>query len=339
MPSLRSTRAFALLALISANPAFAQQTKFPDAQPSEPASDSTKKDAARRFGHAIALYEDADYTLALAEFERVYELMPDYRVLYNIGQVSIQLGRYARALRTLKEYVARGDAELPPDRLQAVQADLELLAGRVATVTVLVDQPGAQIFLDGAALGTSPLSEPSIVDVGERTLQVKLAGFTAQTQRLTLAGGDRREIQCTLERDVPAALPTPVREVAVAPAPWRIAAPPPRTHGARTWIGWTATGALTAGALVSGALGASAVGDLKVLRATGGADRAALDRGQSRAETRLLVADLLAAAALVSGTVTLYFQLSSPAPEAHATARPPLKLRFTASRVSLIFEH
>src|SRR5688572_13742481 len=97
-------------------------TKAPDA--------NTKKEAARRFEHAIKLYEDGDYVLALAEFERVYELVPHYRVLYNIGQVSMQLGRYARALRTLREYVSRGGAELPAERRSAVQADLASLEAR-----------------------------------------------------------------------------------------------------------------------------------------------------------------------------------------------------------------
>jgi hypothetical protein len=325
-----------LLTIVVARSAHAQQTNFADTPPV--VAESAKKEAARRFEHAIKLYEDADYTLALAEFERVYELMPDYRVLYNIGQVSIQLGRYARAFRTLKEYVARGGGELPPDRQKAVQADLELLAGRIATVTVTVEQAGAQISLDGTALGTSPLAEPLIVDVGERTLQVRLPGYVTQTQRLTLAGGDKRESHFGLvpEEAGPVAAPAPPVSVGpAAPAP----ATPRKTHASRTWIGWTTTGALTAGAVVAGALGASAASDLKTLRGTLGASRADLDRAQSRAENRLLVADLLTAAAVVSGGVTLYFQLSKPSSDDQAAARPaPLKLLVTASNVSLIFE-
>jgi hypothetical protein len=341
MSSFRTLLAPLLLTLVIARSAHAQQTNFADAPPV--VADAAKKEAARRFEHAIKLYEDADYTLALAEFERVYELMPNYRVLYNIGQVSIQLGRYARAFRTLKAYVARAGAELPADRQKAVQADLELLAGRIATVNVLVDPPGAQILLDGTTIGTSPLAEPLIVDVGERTVQVRLSGYVTETQRLTLAGGDRRESRFVLEREEPEPVVAPTPPVAVVPAP--APAPPPpvtprKTRGSLTWIGWTTTGAFAAGAVVSGVLGASAVSDLKTLKGTSPVSRSDLDRAESRARNRLLVADLLTAAAVVSGGVTLYFQLSSSSSEAHAAVRPaPLKLLVTASNVSLIFQH
>jgi tetratricopeptide (TPR) repeat protein len=337
MPSLRPLLAPMLLTLLIARSAAADQTSSPEAAPE--VGEAEKKEAGRRFGHAIKLYEDGDYTLALAEFERVYELMPNYRVLYNIGQVSIQLGRYARAFRTLKEYVARGGAELPSDRVKSVQADLELLAGRIATVTVLVDQPGAQISLDGTVLGTSPLAEPLIVDVGEHILQVRLPGYSTQTQRLTLAGGDRRESSFVLETERSGPAVTPAPPIATAPTAPARSATPRKPHASRTWIGWTTTGALTAGAIVSGALGASAVSDLKKLKNTEGATRPELDQAQRRAETRLLVADLLTAAAVVSGGVTLYFQLSGSGSEGRASARPqPLRLLVTASNVSLIFQ-
>ena len=303
-------------------------------------ADSAKQEAARRFEHAIKLYEEADYTLALAEFERVYELMPDYRVLYNIGQVNIQLGRYARAFRALNEYTTRGGADLPPDRRAAVTADLELLSGRVARISVSVDQPGAEISLDGAVMGKAPLVEPLIVDVGERTLRVGLAGYVAQGRSLTLAGGDRRETSFVLEREArsPAATPTlPARVTPTQPA--HTAPAPPATHPSRTWIGWSSTGALAAGALVAGALGASAAGDLDKLRGTLGVTRSELDQARSRAGTRLLVADLLAASAVVCGGVTLYFQLSHSPANPKAEARAPLKVVFTASNVSVAFEH
>jgi len=338
MPSLRTARTLAVLTLVTASPALAQQATLSE-KPSAPAADSAKQEAARRFEHAIKLYEEADYTLALAEFERVYELMPDYRVLYNIGQVNIQLGRYARAFGALNEYTTRGGAELPPDRRAAVQADLDLLSGRVARISVSVDQTGAEIALDGTVMGKTPLVEPLIVDVGERTLRVSLPGYVSQSRSLTLAGGDRRDSSFVLEREAPSPSATPALPAGLTPTqPARPASVPPPTHPSRTWIGWSSTGALAAGALVAGALGATAASDLDKLRGTPGATRPELDQARSRAGTRLLVADLLAASAVVCGGVSLYFQLSHSPANPKAGARPPLKLVFTASNVSLAFE-
>ena len=348
MQTRRLVLALPLLALLVSQRAHAQGAP-PAAPPEEGSSKSfgdasVKQEAARRFEHAIKLYEDADYALALAEFERVYELVPDYRVLYNIGQVSIQMGRYARAFRTLKEYVARGGAELAPDRAAAVQADLTLLSGKVARVSLQVEQAGAQLSIDGVAVGRSPLAEPLVVDVGEHRVQVELAGYVAQNQSLTLAGGDRREVAFTLQPTAsvaPAVTPTPLQPVKPRAAPAPLA---PKTSSNRgTWIGvgWATTGALAAGALVSGALGASAAGDLKDLRGTAGTSRQALEQAQSRASTRLLLADVLGGAALAAGAVTLYVQLSGSSHEKPPTqaAASQWRLLLGPSNVALRFEN
>lgn len=345
MQTRRLAPALPLLALLVSQHALAQSAPAaatPQAESSKSFGDtSVKQEAARRFEHAIKLYEEADYALALAEFERVYELVPDYRVLYNIGQVSIQLGRYARAFRTLKEYVSRGGSELSPDRAAAVQADLAQLTGKVAQLSVEVAQDGAQISVDGVAVGHSPLAAPLVVDVGEHRVQVELSGFTAQTRTLTLAGGDTRDASFVLRSaEAPKAAPTPTQTPRENPS-----APPtpPRTASQRpTWlaVGWASTGVLAAGAIVSGALGASAASDLHDLRNTP-TTRGALDQAQTRASTRLLVSDIFAASALVAGGVTLYFQLSGPSHEKAppTAAMPRLKLLLGANGVTFAVDH
>jgi hypothetical protein len=337
MKICRSALALSLVVSLVSMHAAAEEASFATAEPEAPSA-SAKQEAARRFEHAVKLYEDADYTLALAEFERVHELVPDYRVLYNIGQVNIQLGRYARALRSLRDYVEKGAGDLPPERREAVQADLDSLAGRTARISVEVMPEGAEIWLDGAFVGKSPLSEPLIVDVGERTVQIRLTGYRAQTQTLTLAGGDARRESFVLEAEQAQVAPPPAVEP-LPTVPARAATvprepPPPRSW---TWVGWTATSVLAVSAGVSGALGASAAADLRDLRDTPHASRDALDAASGRAKTRLLVADVLGAAAIATGAVTLYFQLSKPAPRERP--RSAFALGFAPSGVALRVEH
>jgi tetratricopeptide (TPR) repeat protein len=350
MSTPRLVTALPLFALLVSQRAFAQDGHSAPVSASAPgpaAGDtSAKQEAARRFERAIKLYEDADYTLALAEFERVYELVPDYRVLYNIGQVSMQLGRYARAFRTLKEYVARGRNELPPDRAAAVQADLTQLAGKIGRLSVKVEQAGAQVSIDGVAMGRSPLAEPLVVDAGEHRVQIELSGYVAQSQVFTLAGGDQRDASFALELAQPA---TPVAApIEVRPDASRVAPPPPQPSASShrgTWlgVGWASTGVLAIGAIVSGARGASAAGELRDLRdTTGGATRTQLDQAQTRARTPLLIADVLGGAALITGGVTLYFQLSGWSREkapSHAASTARLRLLLGANQVAFAVEN
>lgn len=314
---------------------------------SEPASTqkapdaNAKKEAARRFEHAIKLYEDADYALALAEFERVYELVPDYRVLYNISQVSMQMGRYARALRTLREYVSRGGNELPGDRRTAAQADLAWLEARTATLKVDVQPEGAEVSIDAAVVGKSPLGEPLVVDVGERRVQARLSGHRTISQTLTLAGGDFRQVTLMLAPEPSAGAPgTEPPQPRAQPLPDTMPpAPAPERRSAWLWVGWGATATLAVSSAVSAVLGASAASDLDGLRDSRTATRTSLDDAQSRAKTRLLVADVLGAAAVVTGATTLYFQLSRPSARERPAAATRLGLAVRPNGLSLRVEH
>ncbi|HYQ16696.1 MAG TPA: PEGA domain-containing protein, partial [Polyangiaceae bacterium] len=283
------------------------------AEPARPAPDAAaKKEAKTRFEHAIKLYEDGDYSVALAEFERVYELVPDYRVLYNIGQVSIQLGHYARALNTLKEYMTRGATELSAERAKSVQADIDLLAVRTASIALEVDPEGVEVTIDGRVLGTTPISDPIVVDVGERRVELKRAGYVSQEQTLSLAGGDRYVGKFKLIPESIADKPKNEPPVALFPPATK---PLPPKSKAPIFIGYGATVALAAGSAVAFGLGASSASDLKNLRTTPGATRTELDNARDRAKTRLLVSTVLGAAAAVTGAVTLYFHISSSGKE------------------------
>jgi hypothetical protein len=337
MTNRRFTSVLCISLLLAPFTAHAQSA--PEPAPTAPAPDAAaKKEAARRFEHAIKLYEDSDYVLALAEFERVYELVPDYRVLYNIGQVNIQLGRYARALRMLREYVSRGGNELPTDRRTAVQADLAFLEARTATVKVDVQPQGAEVSIDGAVVGTAPLAEPIVVDVGERKVQARSSGYITVGQTLTLAGGDWRQITLKLEPEpVASAKPGPDPRMQPGGAPRGPAAPAKKS--AWVWAGWGTTGALAVSSGVFAVLGASAASDLDDLSGTRGATRDDLDDARTSAETRFLVADILGAAAVATGAVTLYFHLSGPSKREQPRPGTKVSLGVLPSGVALRLEH
>jgi hypothetical protein len=299
-----------------------------DAASAQPSVEA-QAEAARRFEHAVKLYGDAEYALALAEFERVYELVPDYRVLYNIGQVNMQVGRYARALRTLEEYLKRGGDQVPAERAQQVKTDLESLAARVARIAVRVDQPGADVLVDGVSQGITPIAEPVVVDVGDRRLQVRLGGYRTWEQTLRLAGGDRRDLTLVLEREV--VQPPEPAVLRPGPGPTKdVAQPAAKGSSNLRWIGWTTAGVLGASAVVTGIAGVGAVNNLAREQDSSSTTRDRLDAAEGRARALLLTTDLLAAAAIATASVTLYFELKAPSkrePVRGATARVAAGIR------------
>jgi hypothetical protein len=289
----------------------------PAPEPARPKPDAAaKKEAGERFKHGTELYSDGEYSVALAEFERAYALVPDYRVLYNIGQVNIQLGQYARALVTLKEYVTRGAGELSADRIKSVQGDLDMLAGRTAAIVLEVEPEGVEVTIDGKIVGTTPVADPVVVDVGERRIDLKRAGFVAQGQTLSLAGGDRYVAQFKLVPESTAS-DRPRSDQPVALFPPKSAASKPKPI---VYAGYATTGALVAGAVVTGVLGLTAAGDLKDLKDTRGVTEGELDDARDKAKLRFQISEILGAAALLTGAVTVYLHVSGSSKERSRTA-------------------
>jgi tetratricopeptide (TPR) repeat protein len=263
------------------------------------------KEAGERYARGLALYGDGEFLLALVEFERAYQLSNNFKVLYNIGQVRIQLGRYAKAKEALEDYLKAGGSNLSAERSQAVNKDLATLAERTASLNIVTREVGADISLDGKVIGTSPLTAPLIVDAGEHNLVLHKSGFYDSAQSVTLAGHDQLELTVDLK-------PIPVATQAKAGDGQITQAPPSKPSRTAVWVSWAATGTLAATAGVVGYFGISKANELESMRTEYGVTRGELDKAKSQANTLLVISDITAGLAVVAGGVALYLTLSHP---------------------------
>jgi hypothetical protein len=130
-----------------------------------------------------------------------------------------------------------------------------------------------------------------------------------------------RYVEVAAEDVVSVALSLPALANAIAPAPEPTAvsarlsgAESPRAargSSLRT-VGWLTTGALAAGAATFGFLALREASDLKTQRQTFPTTSSTLDHTAKLTTTYAVLADALAAGALVVGGLTLYSTLSSP---------------------------
>jgi tetratricopeptide (TPR) repeat protein len=293
----------------------------------EPSAEAVAE-AGQRYDRGLKLYSEGEYRLAVIEFERTYQLVPDYRVLYNIGQVRIQLGDYARARLALERYLREGGAQLSAARVEAVKGDLDMLEGRTATLKIQSTQVGAEVLVDGESVGVTPLADPVLMNAGDHSIEVRKVGYRARVLRRTLAGKDAGEMSVELD-EIPSSptAPTDSNRLSSPPAPPRATAP--------IWIGWATTGALAAGAGVTGILGLRAADKLDSLNAQP-AVRSELDSQKNRARMFLVTSDALTAAAVVAGGISLYLTLRSPASSAQQTDSASLGISLTPSEVRLV---
>lgn len=279
-----------------------------EARADEPAPSASPeaKEAEGHFTRGLKLFDESDYKLALVEFERSYELVPNYRVLYNIGEVEFQLGSFAKARRTLSRYLELGGERIPPNRRAQVEKDLEALKLRTALLLVGVDAPGAEITVDGERLGVSPLGDKQLVDAGAHRIEVKLNGYAPSSEPITLVGGDDKRIDVHL---TPLDKPQPTtRVIEVHDAPGL----------GPVWIGWGLTVALAAATVGTAVAWQNADGKLADLKGTSSSQTERESQARS-VDTLRTVTFVLGGTALVAAGVSLFVTLRRSGDSAKST--------------------
>jgi hypothetical protein len=313
----RRSLAVAMATVLLVSPVTAQaQSAGADAPPQKaaPAGANVEEDAAVRFKQGLKLFDDGDYTLALVEFERAYQLAPNYRALYNIALVNAQLGRYAAAKRALEQYLRDGGAAVAPERQAQVRSRLAELKLRTATLDVSTNVPGAEILLDGKPLEVSPLHGPVLIDAGEHTLRTSAEGYEPLLRTLTLAGADAAVVHFDLV------------------ATRRASRAPPLGRRQLFVPGLIGTGALAAGAIASGIVMLSARSSLTSLQNTPGSSPQSRSSAASEVNTAALVADVLTGLTVVAGGVSLYLSLRwDSSPRSPEIALSPNRVTFSGT--------
>ncbi len=192
------------------------------AAPKKKEQTAEQKEADRHFKSGVAIYKEAKYAEALAEFERAYEIAPHPLVLYNIATCHRELSHYGEAVRYYQRFLSEGKDKVPPARLQEAQAELEAVLARIARVTITVQGgEGATVILDGQELGTMPIEGPLIVPPGEHRLVVRAEGKQPAERNVRVASGD--EVEITLQLHDEPKRP-PIESLEAEP----LAPPPPK---------------------------------------------------------------------------------------------------------------
>ena len=147
-------------------------------------------EAQRRFFRGIELYREANLAAALVEFKRAYELSANYKILFNLGQVSYQRRDYAGALRYFRQYLGDGDDAIPLDRQAEVASDITELEHRVGRFEIDAADEGTEVFVDDVLVGTTPMHTLIPVNVGRRKIDVIARGGEHRTRMVDVAGGE-----------------------------------------------------------------------------------------------------------------------------------------------------
>jgi hypothetical protein len=155
-------------------------------------------DAKKHWDSALLLYEDSNWEGALTEFKTAYDMSKEPRVLRNVAVCEKNLKRYSDAIATLQKALVEG-TDFEPELMTQIKDEVDILMPLTSMVTVEVNEPGAEVSVDGRTIGTSPLSGTFRVNVGERTFTAKKAGFLDATVKQNVAGSTGATVKLLLD--------------------------------------------------------------------------------------------------------------------------------------------
>jgi len=202
----------ALLALtLSSEPAFAQKPKRalkaaepppppPAVVPKGPASlaDTLTGDAKADYESGKLLYGDGDFAGAGVKFQAAYELAQDPRLLWNIAVCEKGQRHYAKVVGLTQKYLATGGDLLSADDRTEAKDLLGAIESFTVELTLSVNEAGAEVFIDGERIGTSPLSGPSVVDIGTREIRAEKPGFKPFRSSVPVGGQKQAALEVKL---------------------------------------------------------------------------------------------------------------------------------------------
>jgi len=145
--------------------------------------------AKESFEAAQVLVNNGDFSGAYAKFGQAYELSKDPRLLFDMAVCSRNLHDYAHMQGLLLRYEREAGESMSTDDRAGVESALATIRTLVGSVKLSVSEPEAAVAIDGERIGTTPIDEPIVLNLGKHTLSITKEGFTPIERALDIAGG------------------------------------------------------------------------------------------------------------------------------------------------------
>lgn len=163
------------------------------------ADDALKREAKRYLRSGLETMDRGDAAAAEALIRQAVETFPTRNNVLYLAACLRSLERYGEALdayrRVLAEFRSRVDWELREE----IRGTIDDINAYVARADISVNLDGADVRVDGAPVGVSPLESPLVLTPGTHHLEVSLVDHDTVRRELELTSGATRTVSVALE--------------------------------------------------------------------------------------------------------------------------------------------
>jgi PEGA domain len=167
-----------------------------------PLSESLTGQAKDDYNAARILIGDNDFAGAQVKFAQALEHSGDLRLLWNMAVCEKNLRHYVNVLQLLTRYQREGDARMTEQQRAEVAAVVQTVRTLISRVHLEVDQDAATVFVDDKQVGTTPLPEPLLIDLGRRRIRASKPGYDDAEIVQDIAGGSELSFSLALKPEV-----------------------------------------------------------------------------------------------------------------------------------------
>ncbi len=118
-----------------------------------------------------------DFNAALVHYQASLQAAPSAHAQLGVADALYQLGRAGEAYDAYTEADRTYGAKLGAPDKATVAARLKELAAKTGALSVHVDDPGADVAIDGKSIGTSPIAALVRLPIGPHEVRVTKTGF------------------------------------------------------------------------------------------------------------------------------------------------------------------
>jgi hypothetical protein len=166
-----------------------------DASAAPSLRDSLPQDAQVKFDEGSQLYRASAFAEAREAFLAAYAKSGDPRLLFNVAVCDKALGRYARAMSTLKRSLANPDRPLSPEYTQRTSEAIATLSRYVAFVELRSPVQGVTFLVDGEEVRETPVP----LETGSHRIEARRDGYEPATRTIDVKAGERTTLELPLE--------------------------------------------------------------------------------------------------------------------------------------------
>jgi hypothetical protein len=188
------------------------------AQGTPPPNEAVTEIARQRYQEGVKDFDAGKWEEARGAFLQAYALKRSPAILLNLGLSELRAGKYYEDAGNHLQQFLREVPGAAPDQRATAEKGVAEVKKHSGSLVVVVDANGADISLDGATVGRSPLLDPVFVKPGKHTVFAVYQGKSSASVVEAKAGGT---VAATLNLGVAGAAPpavvTPVTPPSIAP--------------------------------------------------------------------------------------------------------------------------